>query len=42
MTLTPVHSFPIMTADYRVVDTERRTYDDRVVIKINRDGVVVR
>ena len=42
MTLTPVHSFPIMTSDYRVVDTERRTYDDRVVIKINRDGVVVR
>jgi hypothetical protein len=40
--LTPVHSFPIMTAEYRVVDTERRTYDDEVRISIDHSGQVAR
>ncbi|MGP3955985.1 metallophosphoesterase [Nonomuraea sp. 3N208] len=38
VTLTPVHIFPVLDADLRVVRTERRTYSDRMVIGIATDG----
>ncbi|MFI6483738.1 metallophosphoesterase [Nonomuraea sp. NPDC050663] len=38
LTLTPVHLFPVLDADLRVVRTERRTYDDRTVIHITSNG----
>lgn len=38
VTLTPVHVFPVVDSRYRVRRTERREYDDRVVVEIGRDG----
>lgn len=40
MTMTPVHVFPVVDTDYRVVRTERREYDDQVVLSIRPDGRV--
>ncbi|OLF13878.1 metallophosphoesterase [Actinophytocola xinjiangensis] len=42
ITLTPVHLFPVLDQDLEVVRTERRTYDDEVVIDIGRRGTPVR
>lgn len=42
LTMTPVYSFPVTDADYeRVGDTERRVYDDEVVLRIGPDGTVL-
>jgi len=42
ITFTPVHSFPILNADYEPVgDTERRVYGDVVALAIAADGSVV-
>lgn len=40
MTLTPVHSFPQLDDGLRVRGTERRSYDDEVVLSIATDGTV--
>lgn len=40
ITLTPVHVFPVLDADYRVQRTERREYGDQVVLKVGADGRV--
>lgn len=40
VTLTPVHVFPVLDKRYRVRRTERRVYDDEVVLEIGRDGRV--
>ena len=40
MTMTPVHVFPVVDTDYRVTRTERREYDDTVVLSIRPDGRV--
>ena len=40
MTMTPVHVFPVVDPEYRVTRTERREYDDKVVLSIARDGRV--
>lgn len=42
ITLTPVHLFPVLDKDLNVVRTERRTYDDEVVIDLGRRGTPVR
>ena len=34
VTFTPVYSFPILDANYELVDTERRVYGDEIVIDI--------
>ncbi|WP_324650560.1 metallophosphoesterase family protein [Georgenia sp. H159] len=41
MTLTPVYSFPLLAEDLTVLGTERRTYDDEVVLAIGEDGTVL-
>ena len=41
MTLTPVYSFPLLDEDLTVLGTERRTYDDEVVLLIGEDGTVL-
>ena len=41
LTLTPVYLFPIMDADYTVIGTERRIYDDVVALSLASDGTVV-
>lgn len=38
LTMSPVHVFPVVDAQYRVVRTERRVYDDVVVVDLNEDG----
>ena len=38
ITLTPVHLFPVLDDDLSVRRTERRTYDDEIVIDIGREG----
>lgn len=40
--LTPVYSFPLLSANYEIVGTERRVYRDSVVLEIGADGRVVR
>ena len=40
--LTPVHIFPVLDSRYRVKRTERRVYDDTVVLDVGRDGRVKR
>ncbi|MGH3095814.1 MAG: fibronectin type III domain-containing protein [Streptosporangiales bacterium] len=40
VTLTPVHSFPVMDENYELVRTERRLYDDEVILDIDADGRV--
>ncbi|MEO4038364.1 MULTISPECIES: metallophosphoesterase family protein [Micrococcus] len=39
MTLTPMYVFPILDAQYRLVRTERRAYDDVQVVRFDRSGV---
>jgi len=41
MTLTPVYSFPLLDEELTVQGTERRTYDDEVVLAIAEDGTVL-
>ncbi|SDE58995.1 purple acid phosphatase family protein [Auraticoccus monumenti] len=42
LVLTPVHSFPVLDADRRVVRTERRTYADVVTLELDARGRVLR
>ncbi|WP_127571320.1 alpha/beta hydrolase-fold protein [Georgenia faecalis] len=41
ITLTPVYSFPLMDSDLAVTGTERRVYDDEVVLLVGSDGRVI-
>lgn len=41
ITFTPVHVFPVMGADHAIERTERRVYDDEVVLHLGRDGTVL-
>lgn len=41
ISFTPVYSFPILDANYEVVDTERRVYGDEITLQTNAEGVVV-
>lgn len=41
MTLTPVYSFPLLDENLSVLGTERRTYDDEVVLVLGEDGTVL-
>ena len=41
ITLTPVHQFPVLDEDWRVVRTERRVYDDEIVIDVGPDGTSI-
>jgi len=34
ITFTPVYSFPVLDANYELVDTERRVYGDEIVIEL--------
>lgn len=34
ITFTPVYSFPVLDANYNLVDTERRVYGDEIVIEV--------
>jgi hypothetical protein len=38
VTLTPVHVFPVLDANFDVTRTERRTYSDEIVIDIDANG----
>jgi len=38
---TPVYSFPILDATYNLVATERRVYDDPVVMLVTDEGSVI-
>lgn len=38
ITFTPVYSFPILDANYDLVDTERRVYGDEIVIALDNVG----
>lgn len=38
---TPVYSFPILDANYELIDTERRVYSDDVILLINAGGEVL-
>lgn len=41
ITLTPVHSFPILDSNYNLVRTERRVYEDgELVLLVDRQGQV--
>lgn len=35
ITFTPVYSFPVLDANYELVDTERRVYGDEIVIELD-------
>ncbi|MDO5635148.1 MAG: metallophosphoesterase family protein [Micrococcus sp.] len=39
MTLTPVYVFPVLDAQYRLVRTERRVYDDVQTVRFDRSGM---
>lgn len=41
ITLTPVHVFPVLDRDYQLVRTERRVYDDVVVVHVGAEGQAV-
>lgn len=41
VTLTPVHVFPVLDADYELVRTERRVYDDEVTLYLDAAGRVI-
>lgn len=41
VTFTPVYVFPVMGADHTVERTERRVYDDEVVVHLDRHGRVM-
>ena len=38
ITFTPVYSFPVLDANYELVDTERRVYGDEIVIELANEG----
>jgi hypothetical protein len=38
ITLTPVHSFPILDKDYNLIRTERRVYSDGIILLIDTNG----
>jgi len=38
---TPVYSFPLLDANYNLVDTERRVYGDEITLETNAEGVVL-
>ncbi|MUG94162.1 metallophosphoesterase [Scytonema sp. UIC 10036] len=40
ITLTPVHSFPLLDRAYNLLSTERRVYSDEVILHIGADGRV--
>jgi len=40
VTLTPVHNFPLLDANYNLIGTERRVYGDEVTLWIGADGSV--
>ncbi len=40
LTLTPVHIFPVLDAEYNLVDTERRVYGDVVTLYFDAAGQV--
>lgn len=42
LTLRPIHAFPVLDSQYRVLHIERRTYDDEVCLAIGPDGRVTR
>jgi Calcineurin-like phosphoesterase len=39
--LTPVYSFPMLDSQYNLTGTERRVYDDEIVLLVNAQGQVV-
>jgi 3',5'-cyclic AMP phosphodiesterase CpdA len=41
ITFTPAYVFPVMDATHSVARTERRVYDDEVVLHLDHDGVVM-
>lgn len=41
VTLTPVYSFPVLDASYQLVRTERRIYDDKITLLLDRRGRVI-
>lgn len=41
VTLTPVHNFPVLNADYTLDHTERRAYDDEITLTLDRRGRVI-
>lgn len=41
VTFTPVYVFPVMGADHSIERTERRVYDDEVVVYLDAEGQVV-
>lgn len=41
VTFTPVHVFPVLDADYKLVRAERRVYDDEVTRYLDAEGRVV-
>lgn len=41
MTLTPVYSFPVLSQELEVLGTERRVYDDEVIVALGEDGTVI-
>lgn len=40
ITLTPVHLFPVLDANYELLRTERRVYGDEIVLYVRHDGSV--
>lgn len=38
---TPVYSFPILDANYNLVETERRIYDDQLIMLVTDQGKVI-
>ncbi|MBD2772372.1 metallophosphoesterase [Iningainema sp. BLCCT55] len=41
ITLTPVHSFPILDGNYNLLNTERRVYEDELTLLVGADGQIV-
>lgn len=42
LTITPVYIFPILDSKYNLVKTERRVYNDVVIIKLNKNGETIK
>lgn len=41
VTFTPVYSFPILDANYELIETERRVYGDEIILLTNAEGIVL-
>ncbi len=41
VTMTPVYSFPVFDAQYELVRTERRVYNDEVILYVDSQGRVI-